>query len=109
MRTGRFDVVLRSVADIPLAFYGYAFQKAWISIESVPSTALVPGPDLIPGGILNALVAIVPGILALKFNSHRFRRVLLYVGTGLQLAMRRCSSPCPSSTTLLRCSPLRQR
>ena len=86
MRTGHFDVVLHSVAGIPLAFYGYAFQKAWISIESVPSTALVLGPDLIPGGILNALVAIVLGILALKFDSHRFRRVLLYVGTGLQLA-----------------------
>lgn len=64
MKTGRFDVVLRSIAGIPLAFYGYAFQKAWISIESVPSTVFAAGTDLIPGGILNALVAIILGALA---------------------------------------------
>lgn len=85
MKTGRFDVVLRSIAGIPLAFYGYAFQKAWISIESVPSTVFAAGPDLIPGGILNALVAIILGALALGFDSHRFHRALLYTGTCLQL------------------------
>lgn len=85
MKTGRFDIVLRSIAGIPLAFYGYAFQKAWISIESIPSNSLVAGPDLIPSGIFNAFTAFLIGFLALKFDSHRFRRGLLYCAVGMQL------------------------
>lgn len=85
MKTERFNIVLRSIAGIPLAFYGYAFQKAWISIESVPSAALPPAFDFVPAGVLNALVALALGFLALKLDSHRFRRAVLAVGMALQL------------------------
>ncbi|HIS39468.1 MAG TPA: hypothetical protein IAC12_01270 [Candidatus Aphodovivens avistercoris] len=85
MKTERFNIVLRSMAGIPLAFYGYAFQKAWISIESVPSAALAPHIDVLPGGVLNALLAFAFGFLALKFDSTRFRRNALAIGVALQL------------------------
>lgn len=86
MEVGKFDVILRSIAGIPLAFYGYALQKAWISIESVPSSALTSPVDFLPGGITNAILAFAIGFLALRFDSHRFRHGMLWIGLGMQLA-----------------------
>lgn len=85
VKTERFDIVLRSITGIPLALYGYAFHKAWISIGTVPTAALAPTSDFIPGGIVNAAIAFFLGLLALKFDSTRFRRTALAVGVFLQV------------------------
>lgn len=85
MKTDRFTVIIRSIAGIPIAFYGYALQKAWISIDSL-SAGMVPGAvGPLPGGAATALLTFAIGILALKFDSHTFRRILLYCGLATQL------------------------
>lgn len=85
MKTERFDIILRSIVGIPLAFYGYAFQKAWISIGTIPTAALVSIPDFVPGSVVNAFIAFFLGFLALKIDSTLFRRTVLSVGVALQL------------------------
>lgn len=79
------SAVHRSIVAIPLAFYGYALQKAWIEID--PAPAVGGFGDVVLGGlgVFTPFFAIVLAILFYRWNTWRLRLTVLACGMVLQV------------------------
>lgn len=80
------NAVRRSIAAIPLVFYGYALQKTWIEVNPAPSVGGFNDVVLTGLGIFTPLFAIVLAVLFYRWNTWRLRLGVLAFGIVLQVS-----------------------
>ena len=82
----RLDVLRRSIAGIPLAFCGFAFQKAFISIQNIPASSVFVDNPPSSYGLIYGFSAVLVAVLALKVDAKRLRKLMLPSAVLLQIA-----------------------
>lgn len=81
----RLRMVGRYIAGIPLAYYGYALQKTWSSIDigDIPHGVILEGGfSEMVGGLL--FLTLIPLSMKLRFTQRR--KILFPLGLAMQIA-----------------------
>lgn len=102
---GKFDATYRSIAAIPIAFYGYAFHKVFISTNGVPLSSISAATEpLLSSSITNTLAAFLLALFVMRIGTERIKKACFATGTicqllsiGFSIAVALCSSSIETS------------
>ena len=83
---GRVKVIGQSIIAIPIAYYGYCFHKACISLHVVPLGQIPGGLESFVMGPPSVAFGLLLMLLAWRLNLETLRRLLLPLGIALSLA-----------------------